>query len=211
MGPEPLWKKRQQKIELQLGQALIANQGYQAEATLRVFERALKLADNIGDVSLQLPALFGLWAHHHIAGTSSRELAQRFAELAAKQTDSGARLIGLRMLGLERFYEGRFKEALVLTQKGLDSYDPVAHRDLAHRFGHDPRAASANYKAWLLWHLGLPDQAATTFEDNLRWTREVNHPNTTGLVLCMGTMTSIWLSRTMSRVPRARRCGSAKR
>jgi predicted ATPase len=195
MGPEPQWKKREQKIELQLGQALIANRGYQAAATLRVFERARKLAEEIGDVSLQLPAVFGLWAGHHIAGTGSSQLAQRYAELAEKQTDSGSRLIGLRMLGLERFYEGRFNEALVLTQKGLDSYDPVVHRDLAHRFGHDPRAASANYKAWLLWHLGLPDQAATTLRDNLRWTREVNHPNTTGLVLCMGTMTSIWLRR----------------
>ena len=49
--------------------------------------------------------------------------------------------------------------------------------------------------AWNLWHLGFPDQAACTMEDNLRWIREVNHANTTGLVLCMGTMTNIWLRR----------------
>ena len=28
---------------------------------------------------------------------------------------------------------------------------------------------------------------------NLRWTRQVDHANTTGLVLCFGTMTFIWL------------------
>ena len=30
-------------------------------------------------------------------------------------------------------------------------------------------------------------------QDNLRWTRLVDHANTTGLVLCFGTMTFIWL------------------
>jgi class 3 adenylate cyclase/predicted ATPase len=195
MGEEPQWKLREQAIQLQLGQALIANQGYQAEATLRAFERARELAEEIGDISLQLPAIFGLWAGHHIAGTGSAELARRYAALAETRPETGTLLVGLRMLGLERFYEGRFEESLALTNKGLEIYDPIAHRDLGRRFGHDPRAASSNYKAWNLWHLGFPDQAASTFEDNLRWMREVNHANTTGLVLCFGTMTNIWLRR----------------
>jgi tetratricopeptide (TPR) repeat protein len=195
MGGERRWRRRQQGIYLKLGQALIANQGYQAAATLRSFEHALILAGETGDVSLQLPALFGLWAGHHIAGTGSADLARRYAALAETQPETGPRLVGLRMLGLERFYEGRFKESLALTNEGLRIYDPVAHRDLAHRFGYDPRAASANYKAWNLWHLGFADQAAATIEDNLRWIREVNHANTTGNVLCFGTMTNIWLRR----------------
>jgi hypothetical protein len=99
------------------------------------------------------------------------------------------------MLGLERFYEGRFEESLVLVQRGLDRYDPVAHRDLANRFGHDPRASATNYKAWNLWHLGFPDQAASTVEENMHWTLQFKHANTTGLVLCMGTMRNIWLRR----------------
>jgi class 3 adenylate cyclase/tetratricopeptide (TPR) repeat protein len=195
MGEGPHWNRRQQGLHLQLGQALIANQGYQARETLQVFEEARSLAEKIGEVGLQIPAVFGLWAGRHIAGTGSRDLAERYTELADAQPDAGPRLIGLRMLGLERFYEGRFEDSLVLVQRGLDIYDPVAHRDLANRFGHDPRASAANYKAWNLWHLGFPDQAAATFEENLRWTRQFKHANTTGLVLCMGTMTNIWLRR----------------
>jgi adenylate cyclase len=80
--------------------------------------------------------------------------------------------------------------------EACDGYDPTMHRDLALRFGHDPRAASANYQAWNLWHLGFPDQAARKVEDNLRWTREVNHANTTGLVLCYGVnILNMWLRR----------------
>ena len=195
LGDGPKVQRREQGLQLQLGQALIANQGYQAAATLRAFARALDLADAVGEVGLQLPALFGLWAGQHIAGTGSADLADRYAALAATQPDTGARLVGLRMIGLERFYAGRFRELLAITNEGLEGYDPAAHGDLMHRFGHDPRAASANYKAWNLWHLGLADQAAQTMEDNLRWTRTVDHPNTTGLVLCFGTMTHIWLRR----------------
>ena len=196
LGEDLRWKRREQNLQLQLGQALIANQGYQATATLQAFERAMALADEIGDVSLQLPAMFGQWAGRHIAATGSAESARRFAALAETQPDSGARLVGLRMLALESFFESRFRESLALTQQALESYDETAHRDLCHRFGHDPRAAAMNYKAWNLWHLGFPDQASQTMEANLRWVRELNHANTTGLALCYGvTLVNIWLRR----------------
>ena len=195
MGDGREERRREQGLRLQLGQALIANQGYQATDTLQAFARALELADAIGDVGLQLPALFGLWAGQHIAGTGSAALADRYAALAETHADAGARLVGLRMIGLERFYAGRFRESLAITTAGLELYDPGAHHDLMHRFGHDPRAASANYRAWSLWHLGHADQAERTMQENLRWIRTLDHANTTGLVLCFGTMTYIWLRR----------------
>jgi predicted ATPase len=185
--------RREQALQLLLGQALIANRGYQAEETLAAFRRALALADGTGEVGLQLPALFGLWAGQHIAATGSAALADRYAALAEGQPDTGARVVGLRMIGLERFYAGRFREPLALTKAGLAAYDPLAHRGLARRYGHDPRAATANYHAWNLWHLGLADQADRTMRENLAWTRAFGHANTTGLVLCFGTMTHIWL------------------
>jgi class 3 adenylate cyclase/tetratricopeptide (TPR) repeat protein len=196
MGDEERWKGREEALQLQLGQALIANRGYQAPAALRAFERAMVLADQIGDVSSTIPALFGQWAYHYIGGTSTGEFAQRFAALAETRAETGPRLVGLRMLALERFHEGRFEESVALLKKAVDSYDPIAHRDLAHRFGHDPRTAAANYQAWGLWHLGFPDQAARVSEDNLSRTREIEHTNTTGLALCYGvTITNIWLRR----------------
>ena len=172
---------------------------------MNAFEHALVPADEIGDASLQLPAVFGQWASRYIRGTGSGELAHRYGVLAEAQAESGLRLVGLRMLGLERFHEGRFRESLVLVRKSLDIYDPVAHRDLASRFGHDPRAAAMNYETWILWHLGFPDQAVRTSEDNLRWTRQVNHATTTGLVLCFGiNLSHIWM-RQPARVESAAR------
>ncbi len=205
MGEAQQWKRRELGLWLQLGQALIANQGYQASATQRAFEHALVLADEIGDASLQLPAVYGRWASLYMKGTGTGELAKRYNVLAEAQAESGLRLVGLRMLALERFHEGRFRESLVLVRKSLDIYDPVAHRDLASRFGQDPRTAATNHETWNLWHLGFPDQAARTSEDNLRWTRQVNHANTTGIALCSGTsLPNIWL-RQPARVESAAR------
>src|SRR5262249_1134870 len=138
---------REQKLQLEQGQALIADQGYAASATLLAFDRALELAEKIGDVSLQLPALWGRWAGYHITGRGSAELANRFAPLAEMQPESGPRLVGYRMLALELFFEGRFKDALRQSEKALETYDPALHRDLFRRFGHDPRTAAANYCA----------------------------------------------------------------
>jgi class 3 adenylate cyclase/predicted ATPase len=193
---------REQELQVQLGQALIADHGYAAPKTIRAFERALTLAERLGDVSLQLPPLWGQWAGYHIVGGADTvgadpaDLAQRFAVLAEMQPESGPRLVGWRMLALERFFEGRFKEALMLTGRALDNYDPAVHHDLFRRFGQDPRTVAANYKACTLWHLGFPDQAASTIEANLHWARGLNHANTMGIALCYGaTLVNIWLRR----------------
>lgn len=196
LGDDTQWKRREQSLQLKLGQALIANRGYQAPETLLAFEHALTLADDIGDASLQLPALYGRWAGAYVAGTDFGDLAQRFAAIAETLTESGPRLVGFRMLGVERFHQGNFKESLTLEQNSLDAYDPVLHRDLVNRFGHDPRAAATSYAAWNLWHLGCAEQAARMIDSNLHWIKQVNHANTTGHAFSHGLITNIWLRRT---------------
>ena len=196
LGGAEQWKRREQNLQLQLGQALMAYRGYQAPETLRAFNSAMLLADEIGDVSLQIPAAFGQWASGFILGIGSVELAERFAELAESQSDTGPRLVAYRALGLERFNGGRFKESRALMQTALAGYDPVAHHDIRYRFGHDPRIQASNYLAWNLWHLGFPDQAASLNEESLRCTMEIDHLNTKCISLCYGIiMTSIWLRR----------------
>jgi tetratricopeptide (TPR) repeat protein len=96
LGEDPQWKRRE------LGQVQLG----QAPATLRTFERALVLVDATGDVSLEFLALYGQWASYYVAGRSSVELAQRFVRRAEAHLETGPRLNGLRILGLERFHEG---------------------------------------------------------------------------------------------------------
>ena len=86
LGDDLQWKRREQGLHLQLGQALIASQGYQAPATLRAFERAMVLADEIGDVSLQLPAAYGKWVAPYIVGTGSGELGRALCRARREAT-----------------------------------------------------------------------------------------------------------------------------
>jgi tetratricopeptide (TPR) repeat protein len=196
LGAAEQWRRREQSLQLQLGQALIAKHGYSAPATLKAFERALDLADEIKDVSLQLPALYGKWASLYIAGLQFGNLAPRFVEYAKLQPDTGPVLVGLRMLGLECFHKGHYRQSLELVRRSLAMHDPVKHRGLAQRFGHDPRGAATSYEIWNLWYLGFPVQAARMIEDNMAWTREINHANTTGIVLCYGVcLPHIWMRR----------------
>ena len=193
-GDDPAWRRRELELQVELGQALIANLGYQAPATMAAFERALTLAEDIGEPALLVPSIFGLWASRYIAAIPSASLADRLAELVAETDDDGSRCVSARMLALERFHEGRYRQSLELVEQSLSIYDDERDRDLALHYGHDPRTAATNYKAWNLWHLGFPDQARTTAERALAWAREIDHPNTIGIALCYGvSLTSIWL------------------
>ena len=195
LGTDPCWRLREQAIQVELGQALIASAGWQGEATLAAFERALALADAAGDSALQFPAIYGLWAGRYLATSGSADLAERFAALAERDGETGPRLIGLRMLALEKFHAGHYREALALTDRSIASYRPEEHSELKMRFGGDPRVAAGYYRGWCLWHLGRPDEAAAQMETSLAWARQINHVNTTGLALCCGSLTTLWLRR----------------
>src|SRR4029450_8625059 len=98
---DPEWLRRECQLQIRLGQALLEHLGYQATATMAAFERARELAEQVGEPSLLVPPMYGLWANRYVSGTPAPELATRFAELTVSGGDSGARCVALRMLALE--------------------------------------------------------------------------------------------------------------
>jgi predicted ATPase len=197
------WQRRELEIQVDLGQALIANLGYQAAETLVAFERAVTLAETIGEPDLLVPSIFGLWASHYIANRSTGDLADRLERITAKSGNKGQRCVSLRMLALESFHAGEYLKCLELVDSALAIYDREQHRDLALTFAHDPCCAATNYKAWSHWYLGSPDQAKVAAEASIAWAREIGHPNTIGLALCYGvSLTNIW-RRDLGRVEEA--------
>ncbi|MBI2718119.1 MAG: AAA family ATPase [Rhizobiales bacterium] len=189
-------QRREYRYHLQTAQALLASQGYSAASTCAAFDAALGFADRLGDASLQLPALFGIWAGEHIAGRPAADIADRIMAIAQAEDLEGPKLVGLRIVGLERFYEGRFAECLKLVKASYDGYDPARHRHLVQSFSQDPRAAAGNYLVWSLWFLGHASQAEAIIEENIRWARGLNHPHTTSLTLCYtGAAANIFLRR----------------
>jgi class 3 adenylate cyclase/tetratricopeptide (TPR) repeat protein len=183
---------RELRIQVQLGQALIAYEGYQAPGTMESFERARELAELLAEPQLLASAIYGLWANRYVGGKPF-DLTDRFNSVANSENDSGLRCVGLRFLALEQFHSARFQSSLDYVQKALAIYDPVAHRSLGFRFGHDPKSSAMTYKGWNLWHLGYPEQARTAVEEALNWARTIKHTNTVGIALCFGNLLHIWL------------------
>lgn len=179
-------KRREQSLHLKLGQALIANRGHQDPATRLAFENAMILADEIGDASLRIQAMYGQWSGHFVAGTSSGEIGERFAALADTLQDTGPRVVAFRMLASERFHQGRFKDALALAESSMAAYDPQLHVGLGMRFGQDPVFIAMMLKAWNLLLLGFPDQAELAIQGSLSRAREVDHANSKGYALSFG-------------------------
>ena len=201
-GNDQAWQREELELQVQLGQALIANLGYQATETTAAFERGLALAEAIGDQELLLPSIYGVWASRYIENRPMEDLADRAVQIA-RGGDSGRYCVALRMQALGRFHAGQFRKSLELVDQALVVYDTDAHRHLGLEFGHDPRAAAMNYKAWSDWHLGLPDHARAGCEASLAWARAIDHPNTIGLTMCFGVaITNIWL-RDIERVQQA--------
>ena len=195
LGEDLRWKRREQGFQLQRGQALIASRGYAAAETLTAFEHALALASEIGDAALELPAAYGQFAFMYVGGRSSTAAAEHFAALAARQGESGPRLVADRLLGLVRFHAGRFPEALVLLGNSIAGYDPVAHRDLMYRYGQDIRVSAGSYRSNVLWVLGFPDQAAKAADEAVGWARELAHPISTSYALWCFCWANICLRR----------------
>lgn len=203
LGNDAQWKRRELTLQIDLGQALIARFGYQAPDTMAAFERALSLADEIGDNDLLVPSLFGLWASRYIAGIESASLADRLELIVTQGEDDGTRCVSLRMQALEFFMKADFHESLKLVEQALALYDPSRHSNLALRYAQDPRAAATNYKAWNLWHLGHPEQSANAAEEALQWALQIDHPTTIGITQCYGiAQTNIWLGN-VARVRKA--------
>lgn len=207
LGNAPQWLRREQALQVQLGQALIANQGYSALATGEAFERALGLAAEVGDPSLEPPAVYGYLAFTYVSGRSTVNLAERFVALAALLDDSGARLVAERHLGMARFHAGRLHEALALYERALAGYDPAAHRGLATRYGQDNWVAVTAYLSILQWLLGWPERAAATAEQAWHTARNLRHPVSLAYALSQGVcITNMCLRRPRQVQEAARDC-----
>jgi len=190
MGEMSLWRERELELQLVSGQAFIASKGYGAQPTVDAFQRALSLADTLGDTPWRIPALFGEWAACYIRGVPFMELAERFVNLAEESGNSGHRVVAQRMLVLTHLHQGQFEIADTIIDRALKLYDPTIHKDLCWTFAHDPRTASYNYKAWVLWFLGYPTQSENIARDNVAWAYDVNHVNTIGIARCWGVLMS---------------------
>ena len=120
-------------------------------------------------------------AYHRGDVSRMREHASAFLSGVSGQPDSPEAGVAHRISGIYSLYVGDLVDARTHLEKALAISDPKRDRDLAFRFGHDPRISVSVQLGVVLWVLGEVVRAAQVFQDVGASIPDVSHLGTTAL------------------------------
>ncbi len=100
-------------LQLALGPAFMAAQGYTAPAVEQYYRRARALCAQLGDSLQRFPALWGLWVFHLIRGElrMTQALAEECLQVAEQTNDAGLLLEAHVAVGTTCLFRGEFVRA----------------------------------------------------------------------------------------------------
>ena len=167
-------------LEIMLGAALAATQGYAAPEAARSYARAWALCAQMGETPQLLPVLVGLGRYYLVRGEfqTAHAVATHLMAVAEATHDRALLLAAHNSLGVVSFYTGRFAAAHEHLEQGLALCESDVH-------GPNPSPAirlvpsgvsCAIHGALTLWMLGYPDRAVTRAREGLALARSLEHP-----------------------------------
>jgi predicted ATPase len=179
-------ERTQQELALQtaLGPVLTAIKGFAAPEVEKTYTRALELCRQIGETPQLIPVLRGLQIFYLVRAEhkTARELGEQLLTLAQRVQDP-VFLLGTHLaLGQTLYPLGELASAREHLELGIALHDPQQNRSLAWAGSH-PGVACLSYMAWVLWHLGYPDQALKRSYEALTLAQELSHPFTLAFAL----------------------------
>jgi tetratricopeptide (TPR) repeat protein len=183
----PALRHEQIKLQIALANALAYVKSYMATETIAALERArlfIEQAKMLGESpedELQLfYVLYGFWVANFTA--FSRDvvcgLAAEFLVLAEKQRATGPLSLAHRLMGVSLVVGGRPAAARPHFDRAQAFDDPVEHRALTDRFGHEIGVPNLTYRSWALWILGYPEAALKDAEASLARAAGADHAAT---------------------------------
>jgi predicted ATPase len=116
------------------------------------------------------------WQRAELA--AAHEVAQELLDLAEKQGEAAAEVVGHRILGTFLFQLGRLAESLAHSERALGLYDPVRDRNSRFVYAIDSRVVCLLWLSQALLALGYPEQAQVRQGEALANAQELAHPNT---------------------------------
>ncbi|MBL8351821.1 MAG: AAA family ATPase [Burkholderiaceae bacterium] len=146
------------RLQLLLAGRLMASAGYGAAPVQAVYERALALAEAIGDTAALHKVRLGLEGWHFMRGDFARAQAMADAMAAGlgAAPDPLARIQARWARANLLFHQGRVAQALALTEACLADYHALPRAPHAVQ---DPGVIALCYAAWAHWVLGDAERA----------------------------------------------------
>jgi predicted ATPase len=175
------------QLNAALGWALMFAVGRGA-GTNAAWSVTLALAEQLGDTSHRLRALWGLWVDSLNNGAFRRaaELAEAFAALVSESSDVIDQMMADRMMATSLHYLGDQNNARRLIDRMLGRPEQPAPDPQVLRFQFDQRVTAHYFQARIMWLQGYADQARRVVEANLLEAEPVGNALSLASVLGQG-------------------------
>lgn len=177
-------------LELGLGFALMATEGYGSTAARRSFERAL--AGAAAQPAARFQALWGLWLGsrsgseppgHGGERALALHQAQGLVDAARAQGDAAAAVQAAYALGNNLLFLGRLGEAGRWLERATQEARGLSTPLLLGRFGEHGGVTAAGLRCWVLALQGRVDEAQQLAEQTLAAARALRHAHTEAYAL----------------------------
>jgi len=154
---------------------LVKNSASEAHAAL---DRALELAEHLGDKDYQLRILHTFWIYNIRIGEvqTALALAHRANAIAASLAEPFASTTAEWMLGISLHWGGENEAARQRLEHLLQSPPPLAQSYFLHHAGFDLYVAARYILARILWLQGYPDAAMQAMRASVEEARRLQSP-----------------------------------
>jgi class 3 adenylate cyclase len=168
---------RELGIQLALGAANIATEGWSSPRVLAAFERAHDLCQLIGHSQHVFPALWGLWSYHLVAGhfRDSKTLAAELQRIAAGSDDPKIILPMSHACGYAALFGAEYQQASQVADQALPRFDLERERELCLLYQQSNSIALFNISSMSAWMLGYPEQAKETALKGMAVAKKLEH------------------------------------
>ena len=180
-------QRREHELDLQigLGQAIIATQGYGAPGVSQTYARAREICEQLQYAQKLMPILYGQWAHHSVADlVGARKLAAEIRHFSETQDSTVVRVMSCRASGLTHLMLGDFTAARADLEQGLSLYDAAEQSSYASIYATtDPFIFFQSYLSVALVCCGHLNWAHSRADSALAYARSLGHAHSFGFAL----------------------------
>jgi predicted ATPase len=154
-------------LQVTLGPALIATQGWAAPGVEETYVRARALCERLEDSAQLSHVLYGLGLFHFMRANfeMSHRMGEELFALARRKHDGGLAEPAYHLLGLTEGASGEFETASEHLEQSIASYDSRQHRSTAI---YDATVTGVGQRSWSGWNLtvlGYPESGLRKGEE----------------------------------------------
>ncbi|WP_249144447.1 AAA family ATPase [Bradyrhizobium lablabi] len=172
-------------LQIALGRALMAANGYSAPVVADTLVKARALAERVNRPDRLAPLLYFQWGFHMVRAEHELavSLAEQLEELGETRKDQATLLLGHYIHGASCYFRGEFVTARAILELCDGLGDPAVREICAAIAVADPHAASLSHLALTLALVGHIDQGRARVDEALSQARRLDHPFTVAFVL----------------------------